>query len=83
MILSVIYTMIILRNIMMNIKNYLMLNTSLETSDLKIIKINNFFDKKIQKLIKNKNQKIKHQKKIKNVKVNKDMVSKVNKEWIS
>ena len=41
MILSVIYTMINLRN-MMNMKNYLMPNTSLETSDLKIIEINNF-----------------------------------------
>ena len=60
MILSVIYTMINLTNIMMNMKNYLMPNTSLETSCLKIIKINNFFDKKIQKLIKNKNQNIKH-----------------------
>ena len=47
-------------NIMMNMKNYLMPNTSLETSGLKIIKINNFFGKKIQKLIKNKNQKTKH-----------------------
>ena len=35
---------------------------SLETSDLKIIKIDIFFDKKIQKLIKNKNQKTKRQK---------------------
>ena len=47
-------------NIMMNMKNYLMPNTSLETSGFKIIKINNFFGKKIQKLIKNKNQKTKH-----------------------
>ena len=80
MILSVIYTMINLRNIMMNINNYLILKTSLEKSSLKILKINNLFDKKIQKLIKNTNQKIKHQKKIENVEVNKDMVIKVNKK---
>ena len=48
MILSVIYKMINLRNITMNMKNYLMPNTSLETSCLKIIKINNFSDKKIE-----------------------------------
>ena len=57
MILSVIYTMANLRNIMMNMKNYLMPNTSLEISSSKIIEANKFFDQKIQKLIKNKNQK--------------------------
>ena len=58
MLLSVISTMINLRNIRMNVKNYWMPKRSLEASDLKIIKINNFFEKKIQRLIKNKNQKI-------------------------
>ena len=39
-------------------EEFLMPKTSLDASDLKIIKVNNFFEKKIQRLVKNKNQKI-------------------------